>query len=1592
MSIVGWQDITDTTTESDIHSEATPLAVIKRLLSQISESTVGDQTFFNRLAESYGEAMSKDTKRLESSLWDCLSLGIKHRRDKDKVMIIVDGLDEIRGSGNVQQICNKLGSLAYHCPTVQVVATTRDPNLKSAEGKTNQFQVSPDHTHEDLRRFIDHQLDNSTVVQQMSEHAREHQVERILHVAKGNFLWAHYTTVNLGKETSKEKFENSVATIKEKPKSLDDLISRSISGLDFSNSDTNLLASLMLASERPLTVTELKCLLQIDLQKKHSVDRKSDMASDILAALGPLVKIERDCVRFFHPRVRSKFIEVLDEGKGLRGRKAIQTELLMRLLAYCNSSLHGTQDLSMEMITKTEVDRILGKHALLEYAVRMWTVHFRASSLCHDNGGFQLSEDFRAIFPESTQLAMLEWACWGSETSRFEVAETHQLSLRVRESVFTAKHASVLQSLVVCGNVWRETNHTTEAANYYYRASVVGQQILSKYHSITEACSNAFLDITQTMTTTTRTELVTGKEQILTFVIEMYRYQHGKTHDLVIRHYKILAQLYIAIHEEHKAETIWRELREIMIVRFGKGSEEETSISENLTIIIKKGSKKIDVDEYEKGIFDIVAELEVWNIRRIQLTLELAHSYETRGEFLMAEELYIFLWRKLTERCHFSGHHHGVDIHLHLIEVVIEYVRFLRRCHRHEEASSVLICVWTEYEEYEFESETLLLKFKVIGELMRAVSLFSVAVSVFKRCCSWFKARNIVEHASSCEILISETMEEIINTTTSTSVSSTTVTTTETIIKETFESSLSRTTVDSETISTCKALISLYMKMERWSEAIEVTKRSLLLIWKSVVHGGGTIALPRDFGADAIDVAINLAICHHRCQHFHEAEEIYIRIYRACRNSCRIDDERMAKAFTVLIEFYEEHRHWHKVIEIYQGVLAEYRAHLGAKHNLTIRTLYILGGLCAEHGHGHAHEYYEEIIVVLDDGSHVCHVDALDAMFHLCRYRYESGHWHKLQTVCKILWKTWIGQHHGYERFTADFVEVLYQRYRYVLEYHIHCEYSTLRDLTIEYRNTCVKTFGMTAALTIKAMIELAHICMRSEKYIHEAISTYEQVLTQIKTTKTTVISTRVITTIKTQLTEAYISVCHYESVSNAVVERAIKVMIEQYEHLRITLGWTHTETLVVLREIILIQLKLNKEESRTIVMRMLLEATLNIIISTKQSILLHEAGKTVGHIFVTCGMTNLALEIIDEIRLQIITGSPSASNKHGIKFEKAVDKVSFVFLVTVEQTIRGEMSISYAQVMADYITESVLYESYTRSVKTSHASTIGHAARLRDFLGHKHRHALRETVENQSYDVFVKTYKFQPRSRKVGLMFYIAMLTQIGDSVREVNMGSLACASSIVEVRSLLQRSQVHEACEVAECALAFITDRKAYHQLENIPHGFKLAALVAGRGVDRSIINKIDTKPREHMLEISRSITGGVLQACKDSKIDFLRLQLRELNDLIGLLGEQHNYKDLEVSLYSMTFFLRVFDPRHVLPISFFFLFKILTLPTVDPRPPLEIPRSPKEMGSLHHHRRRHPLRPSPLPPHLARSAFRRDPPLRRHLLQPPSRPGLP
>ena len=530
---------------------------------------MGNKLLYEDLVQAYDKSFSKDTSNLDDSLWLSLDNALGQFARKKPLFVIIDALDEVKGGEQSRkQVSNQLGALAAKYTNIQTIILSRDAPPMPNKGMVQIFNITHDHTHDDSRHVAEHALRGYNYYSQQGEHAREAVVDQLIHAANGNFLGLRLIIKSLRQEKSQEGFMKAVKAARDAPKSLEDLVKKLVDTLDFSKADTNRLLSWMLVAERPFTITEVKDLLQIDLHKKEFAGRKTD--EDIKSSLGAVVIMDNGFVRFRHPAIRAQVFNLQKEGKKVLSYQAAQTDLTLRLLAYCRFKLTNSRDPSLELMAKTEVNQLFGSYRLLEYAVRYWALHFRSSSMHTSADNVHISNDLKAIFPDSIELVLLEWSCWDSLG---ESIKMHELARRIRTDIFTEKHASVLQSLIICGSLYRKWSKTTESSMCFYRASHIGQGLLREYHTVTIGCTTTFLTITETIKTTTRTELATCKEGMLKYIISAYKHQHGKTHDLVIRYYKMLAQLYIDIREEHHAESTWRELREIIITRYGKGSE-----------------------------------------------------------------------------------------------------------------------------------------------------------------------------------------------------------------------------------------------------------------------------------------------------------------------------------------------------------------------------------------------------------------------------------------------------------------------------------------------------------------------------------------------------------------------------------------------------------------------------------------------------------------------------------------------------------------------------------------------------------------------------------------------------------------------------------------------------------------------------------------------------------------------------------------------------------------------------------------------------------------------------------------------------------
>ena len=556
--------------ESDVSGSATSLALAKSLLLQLFQKNVGDKSFFFALVKAYEISISREAQRtdLEEALWGALDDGFDKfaGTGNDDLIIIVDGLDEMQDQQHLKTVMDRLGRFTSKHSRLQAITFSRNAVPKPSDGRMQPFEIKPDHTHEDLRHVAEHALRGCLPYDDRNKHAQEAIVESLIHGAKGNFLWLLLNIYSLKTENSSEGFEKAVKATKSNTPSLHATFDRLFANFNVSP-DVGHIMSLMLCAERPLTIPEIKCFLEVDLEKNVCVQRKTDV--DIRALLGPIVVVNHDLARFRHPAIRRYLLDLQSKGIKLQKPQDAQTDTLMRVLAYCKYSLTTQHEPSSEVIGWSHAKSLFADHALLEYAVRNWTAHFIRSGI-HGKGSLQINGAFKDVFPPSTTMAMLEWACWFPQTL---AVESYELALRVREAVFTQRHACVLQIMIACGTSFRKVSKQAEAGNFFYHASGIAQAILRKQHTVALTCANAFLALTEATKVTTRTELTTRKEETLKFVVDVYKHQQGHSHDLVIRYMKMLAHLYIEIHEGRKAEVIWREVREIVIQRFGKGSE-----------------------------------------------------------------------------------------------------------------------------------------------------------------------------------------------------------------------------------------------------------------------------------------------------------------------------------------------------------------------------------------------------------------------------------------------------------------------------------------------------------------------------------------------------------------------------------------------------------------------------------------------------------------------------------------------------------------------------------------------------------------------------------------------------------------------------------------------------------------------------------------------------------------------------------------------------------------------------------------------------------------------------------------------------------
>lgn len=1357
---------------------------------------------------------------------------------------------------------------------------------------------------DDIRSILRQGLSQHQYFRDRDESYKERTLDHLALTSDSSILWTSLAIQYLKQQKSHPTLDQALETLSSSPKTTSDIVEKVFHGLQL-NPQSETILSILVTAERPLSLPELESLLQAHPEDLSRGDRKPNLPS-LLKPIAPFTVVGEGLVTIRHASLR----HILS--KHPMHIKDPQSDLLARLWICTRSSFSEDQDPTLTFLEPTQARQLFHANRLLEYTTRYWITHFRKSPIFKSNGDLTVPKGLEKVFPGSVTFPLLEEHCWRLQMLPQHAVDYHTISYSFRKALFGEDHPSVLQTTIVIAIIFdRLLSQPKQAIQWYYRAIKTGSRVLGPQSDLVVTISHGFLSISETSITKTRTDTVNYREEVLLLLITAYKHRYGSTSKEVTEINQKLSLLYTYIGEHEKATEIEKSTGNIIETNDTASttgrttiSGQDGSITRSADVTVHGHKQREVVDIYQNSLFaKYVEQTEAsFTLERVELSIRRAGDLVKHGDFEKAEEIYIELWWKIAEHCHSV---HELEWHRKKLELMLTYARFLQTRKRTDDASSILLSAWKEFEHSEFSmSESIIILLKEVAITMRAVGLTSISLNVFQRCWNWFRNsrkentgdfKQIEEH-------IASTSRDIVKNSTSTAVT----TSSEVLIREILMQSLSSTDtqVNTNTIDLSKSLSSVYIEQQRYSDATEVLEKTLKKSWASLfAESVDSTTITSHLSSENAEMASRLAQCYINNKQYSKAESLYLRLYRVHKRNHSVSDNAVVKYGDVYLDFLNKHGTISQVISFHQELLVDYRSFYGPSHAQTVKTLYTLGDTCRSHlfTHGYWIEYYLDIIHVVNKTDAVCHESAMRALVIVAEHYFETQRYSESLTYFTSIITTFhkVGKDYEFFKESTEVQRILEKYYKSIEETKIDIG-ERIKNLK-EIRDTCIKHYGESSSVTLVATTTLAETCVRSEKHKFEAVSYYEHVLKHSKS-----ISSETVTRSQNILRSLYIKQITTSSSSQTqsreVVQRATSMLHERYTEIRNTHSVTSEITLTHLKDLVAMY---QKEGHQELAIKELKSVLIEIVTNVHNAKEQTYAAEFLSSVFVTSGYRSQAFELIHEIKLQMIYKSTTNVSKHGFDVTKA-GRSAFAFLTTFEYHIRADYSLSIAYIMSELVAEYLFYERFVECIRTnSKLQTLFiHAARLRRILQHNERIGDFGLVQSQLIDYFAATEtQVAQRTSREAITLFVSNVLQYVSERANVHFKSFVIASSyaaVSQLRGLLQQKKHREALEVATCTYYFLMAHEGLDDPTEITLGFQLALLMAGR--EEGVSKSTDPQVQKSMMDLSRTILGTVFDICKNNNINIARVKLVELNELVSLVGETGDYNRLQWLLHTL------------------------------------------------------------------------------------------
>ncbi|RAH77834.1 NACHT domain protein [Aspergillus japonicus CBS 114.51] len=1460
-------------------AETRPRAIVKTILFQLFEKRIGNTQLFQILWDAFERSKrAPNDNDYDNILWNALEHALSAAlKGAKELVIVMDGVDEAACDEAV--LLQKLTSATAKATNVKLITLgAQDP--PSLPGLRH-HRITDDGIYEDICAVVRGQFEKSDAYDSLDEMGQSFLVSQLTSASKGSFLWAKLASKRVRDVDNADNLRKAVDALVNAKPTITDLVLQILNELPQAQTreDAKLMLLWLATAERPLLVKELKALASIH-PEKQTITEYTEEPLRVLHPVNSLVFLQEGQVFLRHSLIRTAILDIFSKGKLVPAIKDRHADLVTRLLVYIKATVTQPHEPSLTPLDWHDVNPLINKHPLLEFSIRYWITHFRQTNVFVNNGEVPAAKEFAKLFPSSITVFLLQNTLWENRPTPELLAFTTTVT-NVCRQILTNNHVVTLQVIITLAFLYRQLDYIPESIPLFYEATIISRSLLTIRHLVTMKMAATFLEVTTERVTSTKTEIMAKREEVLLVLIECYKHHHDSTHENVINTLKQLIEHYKLIKEDKKAEEYTITIQKLS-GEYSQGRDTHGNLNVHLkggNVVTAGGSTTLllDIEEHDQLI-----EVEAWSFEKL---IKQAERYVAEAKFELAERTYVEIWQRLSRE---SRVQYSTQVEERKIQSVLAYSQFLKTQKREYEASSILSSVWQEYEQTNMAlSETSVFHLQEMAKVMKTVGLATLALTVFKHCSHYYQSTNRTQSSTYQEIQqsIHTTSKEVMQ---SFSSSSTTVTSETTLEEMVYEASTSITTVDQTSFSATQTLVSLYVEQRRWQDATRVIKKVLHGVWSSLFAPSlQDVTLPAKHVESCIELAERLSHCYQSRRRVSKEEDIRVRIYRAVRSGRKVDDKLRERITNELLRLFERTSQTDKIINLRQETLNDYIKHYGPENPLVVKILWILAELTRPRPV--FVDYYQQIIRILNKDSPTSHPEAFEPLVIVATELWKQGRYSDALQHYQIIFTTFLSEPKQSPKFQDQtFVHEFFERYTHCLR-SVRTEFSALHQVTVEYQTKCKAVFSAKASITLKATLTLAKLCQESKRYELEAISLYEELL---KTQSDEIDLQEISSTLDAIYEEqaAIVTSTKTESFSSTQVERAVKVLRKRISTVRETHGWAHEESLTKMEE--MIKFHAQRNETQTVVQE-LKEATVQILSSETSSTRLIAAATTIASSYIATNQIQKATELTQEIYRQIVM--KDTSNSKSVQFDlSSKERQSLTFLAQLEYSLRRSSSTTITEILAALTTEYVYFEDFRKEIKSKssfHSVSVS-AARLYQFLIAHERHTAAARVFDDFVTYFIDTEGKRAQLTEVSQVkiFVLSILDHFSTHQSENFIRSVGITSND-HVVELLKNQRWETASDLALAAYKYIIAHDSYHTPEIVKFVFTLGLNIGGR----DLVTRPDEATRKKLLQVSGTIIQDALRVITSLKINLAGVSLVHLNKLIGLLGEQQDYRTL-------------------------------------------------------------------------------------------------